>query len=184
MGLTTLIKQTYLQLIGGTAPSGSASSTGDISQMIKYLIANAGNGRKVSGSGYLVYPAAAAGIDPANAGSAWANGAWSEVVSSTAQANFIVGLTFTFDASSGTIEADIAIGTGAAASETEVSAISVALMNVGGVTTESTGVIMFPHAIPVATATRIAVRVRSSNTTLEPNNIRLIYVKQSELVSI
>lgn len=43
MGLSTLIKQTYLQLIGGTAPTGAASSSGDISQMIKYLIANAGS---------------------------------------------------------------------------------------------------------------------------------------------
>lgn len=40
MGLSTLIKQLYLQTIGGSAPSGAASSSGDISQMVKYLTAN------------------------------------------------------------------------------------------------------------------------------------------------
>lgn len=42
MGLSTLIKQIYLQTIGGSAPSGAASAAGDISQMLKYLIANPG----------------------------------------------------------------------------------------------------------------------------------------------
>lgn len=40
MSLATMIKQVYKQTIGGTAPSGAASSTGDISQMVKYLVAN------------------------------------------------------------------------------------------------------------------------------------------------
>lgn len=40
MGLAQLIQDTYSRLLGGVAPSGAASSTGDISQMVKYLIAN------------------------------------------------------------------------------------------------------------------------------------------------
>lgn len=57
MGLSTLIKQQYAQLIGGTAPSGSASSSGDISQMIKYLVAQGSSGRVHVGPQYWHLPA-------------------------------------------------------------------------------------------------------------------------------
>lgn len=40
MGLATQIKQLYGQLIGGTAPSGAASASGDISQRIAWMIEN------------------------------------------------------------------------------------------------------------------------------------------------
>lgn len=40
MGALTLLKQVYTQLIGGVAPSGAASASGDIGQMVKYLTTN------------------------------------------------------------------------------------------------------------------------------------------------
>lgn len=42
MGAAAQLKNLYNQILNGTAPSGAASSSGDISQMIKYIIANGG----------------------------------------------------------------------------------------------------------------------------------------------
>jgi len=39
-GAVGQLKKLYQQVIGGVAPGGTASSSGDISQMVKYLIAN------------------------------------------------------------------------------------------------------------------------------------------------
>lgn len=56
-----------------------------------------------------------------------------------------------------------------------------------GVTTEgylvgATQTLMFPAPIEIPSGTRVSVRVRSSSTTIQPENIKLIYVKKSELV--
>ena len=146
-------------------------------------LAEVGGAMKVSGSGYLVYPSAAAGIDPANSGSAWTSGSYSEVVASTAQANYIVGMAFTVQATNaGVIEGEIDIATGGAGAETVVSTYPWAVDMV-----DSSGFgfnVTFPHAIAIATTTRIAVRQRSSSTTIEAHNVKLIYVKQSELVAL
>ena len=139
---------------------------------------------KVSGSGYLVMPAAASGIDPANSGSAWTSGTWSELLASTSEADYIIGLLWSPESQTN-FEAEIDIGTGAAASETVVSTIPVRAGSGDATPTYSSiSPIMFPAPIAVATTTRVAVRVRSSSKTLEPANIKLIYVKQSELVAL
>ena len=146
---------------------------------------------KVTGSGYLVHPAAASGIDPANSGVAWTNGAWSEVVASTAQAQSIVGMMFGWDSllSNTLVEAEIDIGTGAAASEVAVATIpALRQPDRSGGGTEPNGAaeilpFFFPAPIEVASGVRVSVRLRSSSTTLEPDNIRLIYAKASELVA-
>lgn len=39
-GAAGQLKALWQQIIGGTAPSGAASSTGDVSQMVKYIVAN------------------------------------------------------------------------------------------------------------------------------------------------
>lgn len=45
MGAASQLKNLYNQILGGTAPSGSASAAGDISQMVKYLVTVADAGR-------------------------------------------------------------------------------------------------------------------------------------------
>lgn len=160
-----------------------------------YELARSGGGggmNKVTGSGYQVYPSAATGIDPANSGSAWTNGSWSEVVASTGSAVSVIGIYYDWDQFTdvNSVEAEIDIGTGAAASETAVTTIPVAkrviletLGGNGGDNSMDFRPVFFPAPIEVATSTRIAVRVRSSNTTVEPANIRLIYVAAASLVS-
>lgn len=41
MGAAAQLKNLYNQILNGTAPAGAASSSGDISQMVKYLVAQA-----------------------------------------------------------------------------------------------------------------------------------------------
>lgn len=138
----------------------------------------------VSNEGYEIYPAAASGIDPANNGSAWASGAWSEVVASTAQADYIVGLLW--DADGDAFEGEIDIGTGGAGSEAVKSTIPCISTADGsaGAGGRGRGPFFLPFPIAVPTSTRIAVRVRSSSTSIGPRNIRLIYVRQASLVSL
>jgi len=148
---------------------------------------------KVTGSGYLVMPSAATGIDPANSGSAWTSGAWSEVKSSTSEADSIIGIIYGWDGinNNSSVEAEIDIGTGSAASEVAVTTIPLLKQQLaaGGVGSDADEMsidmraIMFPAPIEVANGTRIAVRVRSSDTGIEPANIRLIYTKAAELVA-
>lgn len=158
-------------------------ATGDVSGM-----------NKVTGSGYLVMPAAATGIDPANSGSAWTNGAWSQVLASTSEADSIIGIMYSWDdlVNDTFVEAEIDIGTGAAAAEVAVGTIpAIKQQSVKESGAASADIdnsfdlrpLFFPAPIEIATSTRVAVRVRSSSTTLEPANIRLIYAKAAELVN-
>lgn len=188
MGLSNLIASLYKYTLGGTNPPRTASSTGDISQMVKYLIANPPSAAmKVTGSGYLVMPASAGGIDPANSGAAWTSGAWSQVLASTSEADSVVGFIWEGEqASQDAFEGEIDIGTGGAGSETVVATLPV--IQVAGAASSLAGdninnPVFFPAVIEVANATRVAVRQRSSSTTREARNIRLIYVKKTELVS-
>lgn len=147
---------------------------------------------KLTGSGSLVMPAAATGIDPANSGVAWSNGAWSQVVASTSEADSIIGIIYGWDsqADSGNTEAEIEIGTGGAGSEVAVGYIPATKQEIlaggaGGSNANSGDQrpVFFPAPIEIPASTRVAVRVRSSSTTREPANIRLIYAKASELVA-
>lgn len=148
---------------------------------------------KVTGSGYQVMPAAATGIDPANSGSAWTSGAWSQLLASTSEADSIIGIIYGWDdmVNNTLVEAEIEIGTGAAASEVAVGMVPAykqqAIADLtGGVNTDNSldqRPVFLPAPIEIAASTRVAVRVRSSSTTLEPANIRLIYAKASELVA-
>lgn len=148
---------------------------------------------KVTGSGYLVMPAAATGIDPANAGTAWNNGAWSEVVSSTSEARSVIGIIYGWDAQDNNtlVAAEIDIGTGGSGSETAVTTVPAHKQRsvngpYGGAVIDGSDdhrPVFFPASIEIASGTRVAVRVRSSDTGREPADIRLIYVKGTELVA-
>lgn len=147
---------------------------GTVLERLEYIANRAGGVAQVANQGYEVYPAAAAGINPTNAGSAWANGAWSEVVASTAHDDYIIGATFSRDAA--TFEAEVDIGVGGAGAESAVSTIPMQTA-----TYVAEFVMFFPFPIPVASGSRIAVRVRSSSTTNEPARIRIVYVRQANL---
>lgn len=148
---------------------------------------------KVTGSGYLVMPAAATGIDPANAGTAWNNGAWSELTSSTGEDRSVIGVIYGWDAQDNNtlVQAEIDIGTGGAGSETAVSTVPAykqrsmtGSFNSAILTgSDDHTPVFFPAPIEITSGTRVAVRVRSSDTGLEPADIRLIYVKKTELVA-
>lgn len=137
---------------------------------------------KVTGSGYLVMPAAAAGIDPANSGVAWTSGAWSQVLASTSEDDSIIG----YLAGSGTAafwEGEIDIGTGGAGSEVVVATIPVEFAWTTNVGYSVVLPAFLPSPIEIPSGTRVAVRVRSSSTTGRPADIKLIYVKKAELVA-
>lgn len=141
-------------------------------------ITTGGGGMKVSGSGYQVMPSAAAGIDPAVHATAWTSGTYSEVLASTSEADYILGVTY--NPVNGSTEGEIDIATGGAGAETVVSTISGAQ---GGAF--NAVAVMLPYPIAVATSTRVAVRQRSSaNASSHFQNVKLIYCKQSDLVSL
>ena len=145
---------------------------------------------KVQNEGYEVHPVAAGGINPANAGSSWSNGAWSQVVASIAQDQYIVGLTWTpEDNDGGAFEWELDIGVGGSGAEVVRSTISGAISKTGqdhSVGSRAGGgeTIFLPSPLLVASGSRIAVRCRSSSTTREPASVKLIYVRQANLVPL
>ncbi len=138
-----------------------------------------GGAMKVQNDGYEVYPAAAAGVDPASSGGTWTNGAWSQVVASTGSAIYVVGFTVG-GAANAAGEFEMDIGTGAAAAEA-VKATTASWMDSAILMDFVT---MLPYPIAVASGTRIAVRQRSSSTVARVVNVKLIYVEQANLVSL
>lgn len=137
---------------------------------------------KVTGSGYLVMPAAAGGIDPANSGVAWTSGAWSQVVASTSEDDSIIG--YMAATALGIFwEGEIDIGTGGAGSEVVVATIPVENLYTSNVGYNTVLPAFLPAPIEIPTGTRVAVRVRSSSTTGRPADIKLVYVKKTELVA-
>lgn len=215
MGAATQLLSMFMNLIGGSAPSGAASATGDIGQMVKYNVAqtqkidgaatagsptagslaavlatvNSNTGslkgqRKLQGSGALVMPAAAAGINPANSGGAWTSGAYSQVLASTSEADWITGAVFTCDAaSSGLVELEVDIATGGAGSETVISTVAAVHFD-GNSGAAPMFLVPLPAPVAVATSTRVAVRMRSSSTTRVVKGLKLLYCKQSDLVAM
>lgn len=155
---------------------------GTILERLEYIANRVGGSRfRVGGSGYQVYPSAAAGVSPSNAGVAWANGTWSQVVASTAANIFIVGVSFGAEASS--FEAEIDIGVGAAGAEVSKVTIPHTQRAVSSAGFTVSQVVMLPDPIAVASGTRIAARVRSSSTSNEPELIKVIYVNQSDMTT-
>jgi len=133
---------------------------------------------KVISGGYKVYPSAANGITPPNAASAWANGAYSEVVASTAEAIYITHISVSLDGSGA--EAEIDIATGGSGSEIIVGTVTCGIPNV----TDIGYVIQLPFVIEVAASTRISVRMRESGTGLTVEQVRLMYVEKDSVAPL
>lgn len=185
-GAAGQLKKLYQQIIGGTAPAGAASSSGDISQMVKYLIANPGGLKKVSGSGYLCYPSATVGVDPSLSSGAWANNSWAEVVASTGAALYVVGIKFHTESPGSSVfvsEWEMDIGTGGAGAETVVSKVPGHVISYTS-DRDKGGCYWLPYPIAVATSTRIAVRTRLYYSGYGPADVKLIYINQSDLVAL
>ena len=138
---------------------------------------------KVTGSGYLVMPAAASGIDPAVGGGAWTSGAWSQVLASTSEDDSIIGMMAECSDTTATpAEFEVDLGTGGAGSEVVVATIP---FSRPGTTAPGQTVVpvFFPAPIEIPSGTRVATRYRTSQTAIELSNIRLVYVKKAELVA-
>lgn len=79
MGAAGQLKQLYLQMVGGQAPSGAADANGDMAQMIKYIRDHPGGGMRYTGAGPVVYPTtvgtgtSVTSDAAANTWGAWAN---------------------------------------------------------------------------------------------------------------
>lgn len=138
----------------------------------------------VPGNGYQTYPDKAS--NPASlTGAAWSlAGTWVEVVSSTAADVFLAGMSWGLS-NSGTSarEWELDIGVGSAGSEVVIATIS-------GTTAASEPQIeymqWFQTVIPVDAGVRISMRVRlnTGSTGRFPQDTRVIYVAQSEVVPV
>jgi len=168
------------------AMTGSAS--GSLAERLQYLSDNIPKGvRRLQGSGYLVIPAAAAGVTPSWGGSAWTNGSYVQVIASTAEAEYLLGIMLNFGDFSGPAwEAEFDIATGGAGSETVISTHPLQRRDVSSASGKAGSVAMvamFPYPIAVATSTRIAIRVRMS-ASMATEGVKLIYCKQADLVAL
>lgn len=177
----------YIALQGeGFSRSVSEDIDGNVLERLEYLANRAGGAKKVSGSGYQVYPAAAVGVDPSLTSGSWANNSWAQVVASTAAAIYLVGVKFN-TASAGTsifvVEFELDIGTGGAGSETVVSTLPGHVISYTN-DRDKGAVYLLPYPVAVASGTRIAVRTRLANATWGPNDVKLLYVNQSDLVAL
>lgn len=138
---------------------------------------------RVTGSGYLVVPAAAVGVDPPAHATAWNSGAYVQVSAGLADAVYIIG--FKCVILTTIAESEIDIATGAAASEVVVGTFPLHRYVLTAVGSSHIMPVFFPYPIAVAASTRLAVRGRSSvNAVAAADDVKLIYCKQSDLVSI
>jgi hypothetical protein len=131
-------------------------------------------GIKIQGSGYLLIPAAAGPVAVTSGAGTWTNGAYTQLLASTSEADYLLGI-LVYTISANDFELDIA--TGGAGSETVVSTVP-------GYETSNAGYLQpvyFPYPIAVATTTRIAARARH-NTASSDVRVKLIYCKQADLV--
>lgn len=165
-------------LVGGVAPPGVASSTGDISQMVKYLIANAGGkGAKVENAGYEPLPSTiGSGTNVVSGGSANTYGSYVQLRGATGNAIYVVGVQLANGSALGG-DCQLMIGTGGAGSETDVSEIPVFQPGSGAVYP-----LILPYPIAVPAATRIAVKLAAEGASGSVE-VKLLVVDQVNLVA-
>ena len=134
---------------------------------------------KTSGGGYYTLPAMpSAGITVTSSASANTYGSWVEFRSASGNALYIVGISV-FPHSNISNYLAIDIGTGAAASETSISEIPLL-----GSDETPFNYQALPFPIPVASSTRIAVRVADEGAFARASVLVLHVIDQADLVSI
>lgn len=149
------------------ARSATGFSAGDIPVTLQY--------QQISDSedvavGELKYePNAAVGVTVTPNGTAWLNSNWAQITAGLTEDIDLVGIACSMP--TGTLEFEIDIGTGAAASETVITTIRSAYRtaNQGNVA------LYLPAPYPIAANTRLAVRIRKSDAGNTNRLVSLLY---------
>lgn len=144
-------------------------------------ITGGGGGLKTSGGGYYLIPAGpAVGTNVVGPASAGTYGNWTQMLASAAADLFITGLSFEYpNQNNNYYQWDI--GVGGAGSETSVGEVKI-----GSIPSSSNPhpPVILPFPIPVASGSRIAVRVAYSGTIATTVPVSLLCINQADLVSI
>lgn len=158
MSVPGLIKDIYSRTIGGVAPAGSASASGDIGQMLKYLIANPAG--VVKGTGY--FPAASLSASASPIGNASANtyGNYVAAIASAAADLYIAGIDVVKASATSITYEQIEIAFGAAASEVPQAVFKLEAQSVAAA--EKLNPVHLPFPIFVPSGTRVAIRCAAS----------------------
>src|SRR6185503_33386 len=101
---------------------------------------------------------------------AWTDSNWFELFAGVGHEISLIGLAMSSPAANVDIEYDI--GTGAAASETVITTLRSAVMGANGGTL---WFVNFPSLFPVASNSRISVRIRKTGTNVTAHGIALLY---------
>lgn len=166
----------------GFSRSVTEDIDGNVLERLEYLANRAGGAKKVSGSGYLVYPSAAGAATVSCPGTLWANGSYTQVVSATAQAIYVVGV-LVVPVSDSAFEFEMDLAAGGAGSEVVIGTLAFQRRYNTNVGHSDGTVVMLPFPIAIATSTRIAARGRASVASMQWW-VKLIYVNQSDLVAL
>ena len=118
-------------------------------------------------------PSAAAGVAIATGTPAWTNGAWVEVIPSTAAAIALAGVTLAGGSYSATMW-ELDIGTGSGGAEAPVGTLRLLLSNAGGLGHPNTVLLPVPLG-GIGSGVRVAVRARCQTATAGPATIALLY---------
>lgn len=141
---------------------------------------------KTQNNGYYQIPTAPAVGVSVSSGVANTYGSWAEIISSTAEAIYIAGISLTWD--TGTTGAptyvNVALATGAALSESQIGEISHPGYDPGADAGLLGHVVWLPALIPVATSTRIAAKSADSLAGTDLYRIALVVVAQADVTAI
>lgn len=138
---------------------------------------------KTQSSGYFTIPAMpSVGTTVTKSGTADTWGSWTAMIASTSAAIYIVGIRIRDTAANAYVALDI--GTGAGGAEASIGYTVMSGEDTGTDSGVRGQTVMLPHAIPVATATRIACRTAGSRAAADNIVVTLICVNQADLVSL
>lgn len=138
---------------------------------------------KTSNNGQFQLPAAPViGTTITVSASANTYGSYAQMTASTGEADFITGITFVKTTLAGGVYVAFAIGTGAAASETVVGTVVFNQPSTTGSTMQITGYQPIFPWIPVANATRIAIKAADDIGSSGTYKVTLTLCKQADVV--
>ena len=140
-----------------------------------------GGGLKTSGGGYFLIPAGpAVGTNVVGPSAANTYGNWTQILASAAADLFIVGLSFEFvNQNNNYYQLDI--GVGGSGSESSVGEVKTGIIPTSS---NPHSPIILPFPIPVASGSRIALRVAYSGTIATTLPVTLLCINQADVVSI